>query len=152
MLYEVITLAGRSSFGGETVAETLAAVLRGEPDWSALPAGTPPGVVSYTRNDVSGFRDVDIISAETGQKVRQSQFVEQEEFRYIVDIFFLDGATGELLFRDRLQRAVVFQGQSNDPFAAFFSLSESIAADVLAVVVITSYSIHYTKLYEIASA
>ena len=34
----------------------------------------------------------------------------------------------------RLQRAVVFQGQSNDPVAAFFSLSESVAADVLAVV------------------
>jgi Tol biopolymer transport system component len=47
VLFEM--LAGRSPFGGETVAETLAAVLRGEPDWSALPAGTPPGVVSVLR-------------------------------------------------------------------------------------------------------
>jgi Tol biopolymer transport system component len=47
VLYEM--LAGRSAFGGETVAETLAAVLRGEPDWSALPAGTAPGVVSVLR-------------------------------------------------------------------------------------------------------
>jgi Tol biopolymer transport system component len=47
VLFEM--LAGRSAFGGETVAETLAAVLRGEPDWSALPAGTPPGLVSVLR-------------------------------------------------------------------------------------------------------
>ena len=92
------------------------------------------GVVSYTREDISGFRDVDVVSVETGQKVRQNQFVEQEEFRYVVDLFFMDGPTGTVRFRDRLQRAVVFQGQQNDPIAAFYTLSESIAADILAVV------------------
>ena len=39
VLYE--TLVGRRAFSGESVTEILAAVLRAEPDWSALPAGTP---------------------------------------------------------------------------------------------------------------
>src|SRR5262249_30798861 len=40
VLYECLT--GRHAFGGETVSDTLAAVLTAEPDWSALPAEAPP--------------------------------------------------------------------------------------------------------------
>jgi serine/threonine-protein kinase len=39
ILYEMLT--GRQAFAGETVSDTLAAILRAEPDWSALPAQTP---------------------------------------------------------------------------------------------------------------
>src|SRR5207249_5049011 len=39
VLYEM--LAGKRAFEGDDVSDTLAAVLRGEPDWSALPAGVP---------------------------------------------------------------------------------------------------------------
>ena len=39
LLYEMLT--ARMAFRGETTGETLAAVLRAEPDWSQLPAGTP---------------------------------------------------------------------------------------------------------------
>jgi Tol biopolymer transport system component len=42
VLYEM--LSGRRPFDGEDVADTLAAVLRAEPDWSALPRETPDGV------------------------------------------------------------------------------------------------------------
>ena len=40
VLYEM--LAGRPAFEGKTVSDILAAVLRLEPDWSALPPSTPP--------------------------------------------------------------------------------------------------------------
>jgi eukaryotic-like serine/threonine-protein kinase len=43
VVYEMIT--GRRAFRGETSQDTLAAVLLREPDWRALPAGVPPGVV-----------------------------------------------------------------------------------------------------------
>ena len=43
LLYEM--LAGTRAFPGDTVSDTLAAVLRGEPDWDALPEGTPACVV-----------------------------------------------------------------------------------------------------------
>ncbi len=40
VLYECLT--GVQLFGGETVSDSLAAVLRKEPDWSLLPGDTPP--------------------------------------------------------------------------------------------------------------
>jgi len=42
VLYEMLT--GRMAFSGETVTDTLAAVIRAEPDWSLLPKDTPTHV------------------------------------------------------------------------------------------------------------
>ena len=39
VLYEMLT--GRQAFHGDTVSDTLVAVLKTDPDWAALPAGTP---------------------------------------------------------------------------------------------------------------
>jgi serine/threonine-protein kinase len=50
VLYEMLT--GQQAFSGETVSDTLAAVLRAEPDWSALPAASPPRVRELIRRCV----------------------------------------------------------------------------------------------------
>ena len=42
VLYEM--LAGTRPFGGEDVSETLATVIKCEPDWSRLPFETPPTI------------------------------------------------------------------------------------------------------------
>ncbi len=42
VLYEM--LSGKQAFQGETISDTLAAVLRGEPDWALLPEKTPAAV------------------------------------------------------------------------------------------------------------
>ena len=42
VLFEMLTR--RRAFDGETVTDALAAIIRAEPDWSLLPASTPPGV------------------------------------------------------------------------------------------------------------
>jgi serine/threonine-protein kinase len=47
VLYE--TLVGRSAFRGETIQDTLAAVLGREPDWNALPIDTPSTVSRLLR-------------------------------------------------------------------------------------------------------
>src|SRR5262245_21506803 len=47
VLYEM--LAGKRLFEGETISDTLAAVLRSEPDWAALPAATPPTIRALLR-------------------------------------------------------------------------------------------------------
>jgi len=39
VLYEMLT--GKMAFSGETVSDTLAAVIRGDPDWALLPSTTP---------------------------------------------------------------------------------------------------------------
>ncbi|HET9327830.1 MAG TPA: protein kinase, partial [Candidatus Eisenbacteria bacterium] len=40
VLYEMLT--GQRAFGGETISETLASVMRDDPDWSRLPRGLSP--------------------------------------------------------------------------------------------------------------
>ena len=42
VLYEM--LAGKRAFAGESVSDTLATVLKLDPDWDALPAGTPVSI------------------------------------------------------------------------------------------------------------
>ena len=47
VLYEMLT--GSRAFPGEDVSDTLAAVLRGEPDWARLPATLSPALGTYIR-------------------------------------------------------------------------------------------------------
>lgn len=42
LLYEMLT--GKRAFDGETVSETIASVIKDEPDWSALPPAVPPRI------------------------------------------------------------------------------------------------------------
>jgi hypothetical protein len=92
------------------------------------------GRIDFDRRDISGFQSVDTISSVTGQKVRSTQFVEQEEFDYLMTVLFFDGKTGELLYRDEVKRKVRYQGGQNDILTAFFEMSELIAGDILSVV------------------
>jgi serine/threonine protein kinase len=47
LLYELLT--GKRGFEGETVSDTIAAVLEHEPDWQALPTKTPAKVLNLLR-------------------------------------------------------------------------------------------------------
>jgi len=47
VLYEMF--AGQRLFAGETVSDTLAAVITKGPDWGALPASTPPAIRQLLR-------------------------------------------------------------------------------------------------------
>jgi Tol biopolymer transport system component len=47
VLYEMVT--GRCAFPGETTSDTLAAVIRAEPDWTALPTSTPTRIRELLR-------------------------------------------------------------------------------------------------------
>ena len=47
VLFEMLT--GKIAFGGETVTDTLASVIKSDPDWSLLPAGTPPTIRKLLR-------------------------------------------------------------------------------------------------------
>jgi eukaryotic-like serine/threonine-protein kinase len=42
VLFEMLT--GKNPFGGETLTDTLAAIVKNEPDWTQLPAGTPRSI------------------------------------------------------------------------------------------------------------
>jgi serine/threonine-protein kinase len=47
VLYEMLT--GRAAFAGETISDTLAAVIRAEPDWIALPGNVRPSIIRLVR-------------------------------------------------------------------------------------------------------
>ena len=47
LLFEMLT--GTRLFAGETVSDTLAAVLKSDPDWTLLPKGTPPALEGLLR-------------------------------------------------------------------------------------------------------
>lgn len=53
-------LTGKREFEGEDVADTLAAVLRGEPDWNALPAGTASHVAAIVKGCLERDRRIRI--------------------------------------------------------------------------------------------
>jgi serine/threonine protein kinase len=42
VIYEM--LSGKQTFAGDNFSDTIAAVLRGEPDWQVLPSATPPRI------------------------------------------------------------------------------------------------------------
>jgi len=92
------------------------------------------GAMHYSRRDASGFEDVDIVSDSTGQKIKQTRFVEQEEFTFELEPLYFRGADGSLLFRDRMQRQAIYRGAANDPISAFYELGNAAAGDVLAVI------------------
>jgi Tol biopolymer transport system component/tRNA A-37 threonylcarbamoyl transferase component Bud32 len=47
VLFEM--LSGRRAFAGPTISDTIATILQREPDWSAIPRQTPPGVLRLTK-------------------------------------------------------------------------------------------------------
>ena len=51
VLYEMLT--GRKAFRGEDVSDTLATVLKFDPDWDALPSDTPPSVRRLLRRSLA---------------------------------------------------------------------------------------------------
>src|SRR5688500_11694095 len=53
VLYEMLT--GRRAFAGDTVTDTLAAVLRGDPAWEAVPSSTPEPVRRLLRRCVEKY-------------------------------------------------------------------------------------------------
>jgi len=55
VLFEMLT--GKRAFGGEDVSETLASILRDQPDWHALPPATPPAVRDLLQRCLSRDRN-----------------------------------------------------------------------------------------------
>jgi eukaryotic-like serine/threonine-protein kinase len=109
LLYEMLT--ARRAFPGVAVADTLGAVMRGDPDWTALPAETPPHVRTLLRRclekdrgrrlaDIADARlDVDDLLAgrleyadSTHSSRRHSGLLPSRRGRWVVASAFVAGA------------------------------------------------------------
>ena len=58
VLYEM--LAGRRAFDGDDATDIIAAVVRAEPDWNALPSGVPPAIQTLIKRCLAKDRKVRI--------------------------------------------------------------------------------------------
>src|SRR5439155_19665096 len=65
VLYEMLT--GKRAFEGDDVSDTLAAVLRGEPDWSALPPTLPASMRALLEGSLKKDRRERIADISTAQ-------------------------------------------------------------------------------------
>ena len=65
VLYEMLT--GRRAFDGDDATETIAAIVRGEPDWSALPASLPPEVTVLLRRSLEKDRQLRVADISTAR-------------------------------------------------------------------------------------
>src|SRR6266850_316822 len=110
VLFECFT--GRPAFAGETASDLIARILEREPDWSALPAGTPPRVREILRRCLRknaderprDIRDVrlelsDIASGggKTEGREKSIAVMPFENLSGSDDEFFADGVTDEIL-------------------------------------------------------
>ncbi len=93
------------------------------------------GKVSYDAADRSGFVTMDEISPVTGQRVRRTRFVEREGFTLALSLFFLEGATGRLLYEDQFTGDNTVNGHGTDRLTALYTLFEQFEEDVLSIVV-----------------
>jgi Tol biopolymer transport system component len=82
VLYEM--LSGTRAFAGDDVSDTLAAVLRGEPDWSALPPETPVSIRRLLRHCLAKDPKVRIADASTARiEVVDVQGDQETGWRYV---------------------------------------------------------------------
>jgi serine/threonine protein kinase len=93
VLYEM--LAGRRAFHGDDVSDTMAAVLRGEPDWNALPSDLSPAVRTLLRR--------------TLEKDRRDRIGDAAAALFVLrDLNHLSQASGAVVRHGRPRSAIAF--------------------------------------------
>jgi serine/threonine-protein kinase len=81
VLFEMLT--GRKAFEGEDISDTLAAILRGEPDWKALPPAVPSSVRTILtrcleKDRKARFTDMSVVQFLLTDQARQDGREKQE--------------------------------------------------------------------------
>ena len=93
VLYEMLT--GRRAFQGDDVSDTMAAVLRGEPDWNLLPSDLAPAVRSLLRRAL--------------EKDRRERIGDAAAALFVLrDLDHLSHASGPVVRRGRPRTAIAF--------------------------------------------
>jgi len=93
------------------------------------------GKASFESADRSGYVTQDELSPVTGQRVRRTRFVDREGFTLGLNLFFMDGATGRLMYEDQFTGENTLQGHGTDRLTVLYTLFEQFEDDVVGIVV-----------------
>jgi hypothetical protein len=93
------------------------------------------GVAGFEAGDRSGFVQQDEISPYTGQRVRRTRYVEREAFTLRLDLFFIRGSTGQLVYEDQFKAENTVVGRGTDRLTALYGLFEQFEEDIMGIVV-----------------
>lgn len=91
------------------------------------------GAVKFERTDKSGFVSEDVINPLNGQRIRRTRYTEREGFDLAVTLYFFGGATGDLLYEQRLTEEAIYEGRGNDGLTALHQLADRSSGDVIGV-------------------
>ncbi|MBI4161771.1 MAG: hypothetical protein HY509_04915 [Acidobacteria bacterium] len=92
------------------------------------------GAIDFEVTDRSGFVEETGISPTTGQRIRTTRFREREGYRLGLNLLFVHGLTGNVLYESGFQEEVVLDGITSDHLSVLFQMFERIQPEVLAVV------------------
>ena len=116
-------LSGRQAFAGETASDVIARILEREPDWSPLPASTPPRLRDLLERCLT--KDVDQRPRDIGDLRRQLGAIAQE--------LSSPGRPAAAAATERPSLAVLyFENLTNDPESEYFcaGITEDILTDI----------------------
>lgn len=91
------------------------------------------GTLDFEARDQSGFLQQDVISEITGQRLRQSRWVERESFHMELGLYFFRGSAGDLIYEDHFTEETIFAGKSNDDLSVLHVLFERLGENILAI-------------------
>ena len=136
VLFEMLT--GKRPFGGETIHDTLAAVIERQPDWAALPAGTPLAVRTLLQQCLQ--KDPDRRLRDIGDATLQPEVWRRSHRKIAVAAALLILVGGSGWFwrsspsSERIQSIAVLplDNLSGDPTQEYFAdgLTEALIADL----------------------
>ena len=93
------------------------------------------GRAAFLVSDRSGFVQRDEISPITGQRVRRTRFEDREAFTLDLNLFFLRGSTGVLLYEDQFTADETYIGLANDELSGVHTLFERLEDDIVGIIV-----------------
>jgi hypothetical protein len=93
------------------------------------------GRAAFTVTDRSGFVQQDEISPVTGQRITRTRFVDREAFSLDLNLFFLRGSTGALLYEDQFAADETYTGLVNDELSGVHSLFDRLEDDIVGIIV-----------------
>jgi hypothetical protein len=82
------------------------------------------GEVDFTGRDASGFVQEEVVSSTTGRRSVRTRYVERTDFKLRLDLIFLNGRDGSLLYETTFSQDEMLDAEEADALSAFYALAD----------------------------